>query len=158
MSDSGLNRVLSIPPAALRTVAYDFDGVIHRYGRGIHDGTCYDVPMEGALLGLNTTMQTRPVAVMTARPLDMVRDWFNVHAPSFPTYVDHGLHREWWDEMGTILLTNRKIVAMHYVDDRAIRHYDWTETLEMIGDWDAEYARRYALLAQMAAMDAEPCD
>ena len=32
----------------MRTVAVDFDGVIHKYSKGWHDGTCYDEPMEGA--------------------------------------------------------------------------------------------------------------
>jgi len=151
---TSLARVLSIPPAALRAVAVDFDGVIHAYSRGIHDGTCYDGPMAGALEALAALMRVRPVAVMTSRPLDMVREWFDQHAPSFPLYTDHGLHREWWDQLGTLLLTNRKIVAQHYIDDRAIRFYDWSETCEMIADWDAEYAKRYAQRAQ----EAEPCD
>jgi hypothetical protein len=31
-----------------QTGAFDFDGVIHRYGEGWHDGTVYDDPVEGA--------------------------------------------------------------------------------------------------------------
>jgi hypothetical protein len=161
MTDPSLRRVLDIPPLALRTVAVDFDGVIHRYGQGIHDGTCYDVPMPGALESLRELSAVRPVAVLTARPLGLVWEWFDRHAPSFPLYPDHGLHREWWDQLGTLLLTNRKIVAQHYVDDRALRFAagrdddgeEWAATLRRIAGWDEYYRARYAALAA----EAEPC-
>lgn len=154
-----LRRVLDIPDAALRTVAVDFDGVIHRYSRGIRDGTCYDDPMPGAIPAINELMRVRPVAVLTARPLGMVAEWFVVHAPAFPLYVDHGLHREWWSEPGTILVTNRKIVAQHYIDDRALRFHDapeygWDHMLAAVATFDEHYAARYA----QRAKEAEPCN
>lgn len=139
-------RVLDIPNIAFTAIAVDYDVPIHRYSMGFNDGTCYDGPTEGALVALRDWMRVRPVAVFTARPLDMVWDWFNVHAPSFPTYVDHGLHRGWWDELGTLLLTNRKIIAQHYVDDRALRF-----TPE--DGWDV-VTRQVAFLDEVA----KPCD
>lgn len=38
------------------TLAVDFDGAVHRYSRGRHDGTIYDPPIPGALNGLRQLM------------------------------------------------------------------------------------------------------
>lgn len=32
----------------IKTIAVDFDGVLHAYSKGWHDGTIYDKPVEGA--------------------------------------------------------------------------------------------------------------
>jgi len=153
-----LARVLNVPALALRAVAVDFDGVIHAYRRGIHDGTCYDEPMPGALDAIRDMARVRPVAVMTARPIGMVADWFDQHAPDIPLYLDPNLHREWWDELGTLLITNRKIVAQHYIDDRALRFTEnvdgWDGTMRRIRAWDGHYRARYRQLA----MEAGPCE
>ena len=31
-----------------KTIAVDFDGFIHKYSKGWHDGSIYDEPVEGA--------------------------------------------------------------------------------------------------------------
>ena len=33
----------------LRAIIFDFDGVIHTFDKGWHDGTCYGEPIPGAL-------------------------------------------------------------------------------------------------------------
>lgn len=150
-------RILAIPPLAFTTIAVDFDVPIHLYSQGVHDGTCYDGPTPGALETLAEWMRTRPVAVFTARPLDLTWEWFDRHAPSFPVYPDHGLHREYWDELGTLLLTNRKIVAQHYVDDRALRYTPeggWDVVRRQVAFLDQHYRELYTRRAR----EAEPCD
>jgi hypothetical protein len=157
-----LVRVLNVPALALRAVAVDFDGVIHAYRRGVQDGTCYDDPMPGALDAVRRMARSRPVAVMTARPIGLVAGWFDQHAPDIPLYLDPNLHREWWDELGTLLVTNRKIMAQHYIDDRAIRFgigrramaADWDDVPLVLAYWDHEYRERYA----RRATEAEPCE
>ena len=32
-----------------KNLAIDFDGVIHNFDKGYHDGTCYGDPIEGSL-------------------------------------------------------------------------------------------------------------
>ncbi|MFB4275740.1 hypothetical protein ACBJ59_10645 [Nonomuraea sp. MTCD27] len=41
----------------MATIAVDFDGVIHTYGKGWHDGSIYDEPVPGALDALRSLMK-----------------------------------------------------------------------------------------------------
>lgn len=34
-----------------------------------------------------------------------------------------------WNEQGTILITNRKLAAVAYIDDRAIRFTNWNQAI-----------------------------
>lgn len=153
---------LAIPVLGLRTVALDFDGPIHRYSRGIADGTCYDPPVAGALDTIRDLYRVKPVVVMTARPVGPVGEWFDQYAPDIAQYLDPGMHRQWWDELGTILITNRKVVAQHYVDDRAVRFaapsdasdadatMAWNGIRRAIAYYDGVYIQRHQARAQEA--------
>jgi hypothetical protein len=116
-------------PIAFNAVAIDFDGVIHEYSRGWHDGTTYDDPTDGAFDAIRDFMaERRPVVVFTARATWAVAEWFAVHAPDLRLHVDHLCTIEFWEHTDSVLITNRKVVAKHYIDDRAIRHVDWATT------------------------------
>ena len=50
-----MNKILSdlsVPPGfekELNNIAIDFDGVLHNFNKGFHDGTCYGKPIEGSI-------------------------------------------------------------------------------------------------------------
>lgn len=99
------------------TVALDFDGVIHKYSKGWHDGTCYDDPMDGAF-DFICRLRSRGynVVIFSARPKGDIGAWLIKHWPSVPPY-------------GNIPeVTNEKPIAVAYVDDRAIRFESWDQT------------------------------
>jgi hypothetical protein len=107
----------------VQTVAVDFDGVIHRYGKGWHDGTIYDEPMSGAIEGLKRLQQRYAVFVFTSREVEQVLPWLEgwgldvaADGPPWPTF---------WNSQEQILVTNRKLPAVAYIDDRAVRFTDW---------------------------------
>lgn len=138
----------SMPPAAFSTVAFDFDGVLHPYSKGWHDGTCYDPPAPEALDVVRQLMIIRPVAVMTARPIEPIGDWFDTHAPDIPYVLDQNMFFDHWGDRSTVLITNRKIVAAHYVDDRALRFahiggedYWWDTLIPALAHLDDLYAQ-----------------
>lgn len=150
--DPVITPVDALDPIAFTTVALDFDGVLHPYTKGWHDGTCYDPPTADAVRALDELMGTRPVAIMTARPLDPVGDWLDEHVPHIPYVLDYQMQFDHWADNTTLLVTNRKIVAAYYVDDRAIRFGQgrramadgWDDLTLVIDHWDGEYARRRA--------------
>ena len=59
----------------IKTVAVDFDGVIHAYGKGWQDGSIYDDPVPGAIEALRTLMSAYTVFVHTTRPPLPVGNW-----------------------------------------------------------------------------------
>src|SRR5687767_3473124 len=101
------------------SIAVDFDGVIHRYGKGWHDGSVYDEPMPGAREALARIHQRYRVVILTTR-------------------VNPGLHggdeqlasvEAWLERRGFVKgehydeVTHEKVPALVYIDDRAL-HFD----------------------------------
>lgn len=103
------------------TVLVDFDGVIHTYSRGWHDGTAYDVPMAGARRALaDMDADGYEVVIFSTRNGNDIADW--LQRWGFPAYR----------------VTNVKEPAVAQIDDRAIRFADWEQAA-------AELRERYAI-------------
>lgn len=145
----------------MRTVAVDFDGVIHADSEGWRDGSIYDVPMPGAVEGLRKLMEFYAVVVFTTREPEQVMPWLEglgfdvtIDERCGRCYGDGGLQDvdldgrpvagrtedpcracggsgvlTFWDAQGQILVTNRKLPAIAYIDDRAVRFLDWDQAL-----------------------------
>jgi hypothetical protein len=107
------------------TLSVDFDGVIHAYSKGWHDGTIYDGPVPGSLEGLKTLMDQDSVFILTTRDIGQVASWFLERRFS----VRVGYDGPFWNERGVLLITNRKLAATAYLDDRAVRFIDWKQAL-----------------------------
>lgn len=141
-----------------KTVAVDFDGVIHLYSRGWFDGTIYDPPVPFALEALTELRTNYAVFVHTTRPSVEVAGWlvrqfegrikcvtehpgeevtwslhdmtaFNKPPEVTGVSVQRGLGREFWDDQTKIFVTNRKLPAVAYIDDRGIRFTNWDKAL-----------------------------
>ncbi|WP_440063761.1 hypothetical protein [Streptosporangium sp. OZ121] len=115
-------------------VGVDFDGVIHQYGQGWHDGTIYDDPVPGAFDALRYLMQRHAVFIFTARDPIQVAVWIQARS-TIPVQVDnedmptpHG-ESHFWTQRGVLLVTRRKIPAIAYIDDRGIRFESWDQAL-----------------------------
>lgn len=107
-----------------KTIAVDFDGVIHKYSKGWFDGTCYDEPEEGAEDALRRLLKRGyKIAVFTCRAEDhdgvaSVYAWFRHFMPE--------LYNEYHEQ---IEVTDIKPKAIAYIDDRAIRFTNWKDVL-----------------------------
>ncbi|MEU1800852.1 hypothetical protein [Streptomyces sp. NPDC019937] len=111
------------------TYAIDFDGVIHAYSRGWADGTIYDPPIPGALDGLRALMKQNAVFILTTRDPGQVAEWLTSHGFTCRTAHDG----PFWDVRGVLLITDRKLAATHYLDDRAVPFENWDQALADLG-------------------------
>lgn len=125
------------------TVGVDFDGVLHGYSKGWKDGSIYDPPVPGALDGLRRLMDQYAVFIFTARAPQQVIPWLEGHG--FDCAHDDQRLR-FWNERGRLLVTQRKLPARAYLDDRAVPFTTWETALdELLPDWfERQIYRRIA--------------
>jgi hypothetical protein len=137
-----------------RTIAVDFDGVIHAYRQGWQDGSIYDDPHPGALDGLRTLMGHFAVFVHTSRNARQVAEWLADHG--IETCVEGQIHAPmtFWNDRDRLLVTNRKLPAWRYVDDRALLFTSWGQTLRELMPDEARDARTER--AKRALLEAWP--
>lgn len=120
-----------VPPGheqELNNIAIDFDGVIHTFDKGFHDGTCYGEPINGAKEALEKISKKFNIIIFsskvkTDRPLindktglELVSEWLEKH--NLKKYIKE--------------ITCEKPRAQYYIDDKAIEFNDWETTLKKI--------------------------
>ena len=128
----------------MKTIAVDFDGVVHAYSKGWQDGTIYDPPLPGSLEALTTLMETYAVFIHTTRDAGSVAGWLAERGFDTVLDIDGPTHpkREFWNEQGALLVTDRKLPAVAYIDDRGIRFRSWKQALAALAN--AENPREHA--------------
>lgn len=98
-----------------KTIAIDFDGVIHKYSKGFKGlDNAYDEPMEGtkeALIELKSRGYT--LKILSSRPKDVIVPWLKKY--ELDSYIED--------------VSNHKFPATVYVDDRGYQFNDWDATL-----------------------------
>jgi 5'(3')-deoxyribonucleotidase len=112
----------------VKSIAIDFDGVIHDAHQGWGDGTCYGDPLPGAIEAIKQLSQQYQVIIFTAkakpdRPLvdrktgvDLVKEWF----------VKYNI-------LDCITeITSEKPRAELYIDDNGYRFENWNDTLKFV--------------------------
>jgi len=109
-------------------IAIDFDGVIHNFDKGYHDGTCYGDPIPGSLEALKELSTKYRIIIFTAKAKS------NRPLVNGKTGVE--LVSEWLDEHGVLdcvsEITAEKPRAILYIDDNAYRFDNWSSTLNFI--------------------------
>lgn len=104
-----------------KTLAIDFDGVIHAYREGWKDGSIYDIPVHGAVKGLTRLQDAGYHIVIFSTRAD-------TPAGKASIYEWMKSHHFRVDEME---ITDRKAPAIAIVDDRAVRFTNWPDIAKL---------------------------
>ena len=117
-----------VPPGfenELKNVAIDFDGVIHTFDKGWHDGTCYGDPLPGSIEAIKKLSKQYNIIIFTAKV-----------KPSRPLVngkTGHELVMEWLDKHGVLdcvdEITCEKPRAQIYIDDKAYHFTNWKDAI-----------------------------
>lgn len=116
-------------PKNRETIALDFDGVIHKYSKGWHDGSAYDPPMDGAIEHIKKLMERYTVYVFSTRDPQQIQDWFGKYGEQIPTQLIPA-DQMFWVTPNVLGIARHKVVAYVWLDDRALRFE---------GDWNRAY-------------------
>jgi|TARA_R110002020_G_scaffold11386_14_gene42978 hypothetical protein len=126
-----------VPPGFendLNNLAIDFDGVIHNFDKGWHDGTCYGEPLPGALEAVARLAKSYNIIIFTAkakpsRPLvdgktgtELVSEWLEKH--NVLQFVDE--------------ITAEKPRSQVYIDDKGYHFQNWEDTLKYLEEKDGK--------------------
>ena len=119
-----------VPPGfenELNNVAIDFDGVIHNFDKGWHDGTCYGEPLPGSINAIKSLSKKYNIIIFTAKAK-------NRPLVNGKTGVE--LVKEWLEKYGLIdfvsEITSEKPRAKIYIDDNGYRFESWEKALNDI--------------------------
>ena len=112
-------------PEYKKTIAIDFDGVIHKYSKGWQNGKIYDDPIEGALEAIvELVNKNYKVVVFTTREYTgAVREWIITKLHECKAVKGKSF------DMKNFEVTNTKPPAIAYIDDRGIRFTNWKDML-----------------------------
>ena len=113
-----------------KNLAIDFDGVIHNFDKGYHDGTCYGDPIPGSLEALKELSKTYKIIIFTAKAKS--------NRPLVNGKTGIELVSEWLKKYGVLdcvsEITSEKPRAILYVDDNGYRFENWNSTISFIKD------------------------
>ena len=103
-----------------KTIAIDFDGVIHRYSKRWQGmDNAYDPPMDGAVEAIKRLKdEGYRLGGFSSRDVKVIGEWLLKY--NLDVYFAE--------------ITNTKIPAKIYIDDRAYHFESWEKTMEDLFD------------------------
>jgi hypothetical protein len=120
-----MNYIDKVNSEESKTIAIDFDGVIHSFEFGYHDGTIYGTPIDGSIESIKKIAEKYNIVIYTAkakkdRPLvngktgtELVWEWLEKYKIS--QYIKD--------------VTAEKPRCICYIDDKAIQFNNWAQAL-----------------------------
>lgn len=111
-----------------KTIAIDFDGVIHKSRKGFYDGTIYDDEVLDVCSSLEKLSKKYKIIIFTCKA--------NPNRPLIDNKNGIELITEWLEEKKLLKYIDKivwgKPNAKFYIDDKGIRFDNWINTLKKI--------------------------
>ena len=113
----------------MKTIVFDFDGVIHKGYKGWNDGSIYGEIDFELLNYIKELMKDYYIVISSNRPAKQIVDYMNdldcgIEFELFEKDLGKNMY---WNKNNVIGVTNEKAVGILYVDDRAFRYRSLTE-------------------------------
>jgi ribonucleotide monophosphatase NagD (HAD superfamily) len=111
-----------------KIIAIDFDGVIHSFEHGFHDGTIYGTPIQGSKESLELLSKEYTLILFTAKA--------KPDRPLVNGKTGTQLVWEWLEKYGIAdcihEVTAEKPRSFLYIDDNAYRFENWKDTTKYL--------------------------
>lgn len=128
----------------MATIALDFDGVIHAYSKGWQDGSIYDGEIEGWREYVGDLQKNGcSVAIMSTTEPEQIYLWLKERGVECEVMP---FEMKFWNRTDCIGITNRKIAAKMYIDDRAVKFNGSFDALENVVVFQTWQEKREAAL------------
>lgn len=137
-----------------KSIAIDFDGVIHSYENGWQDGSIYGKELPCVFECIQELMKTHTVFVFSARKPRQIKQWIRNRTMESGWYDNGGMEapmsehdwpkygftvqiipfwKKFWNKENVLGITGRKLVADIYIDDRGLKFEgDWLQTMDQL--------------------------
>ena len=110
----------------MKTIVFDFDGVIHKGYSGWKDGTIYgEIDIE-LIDYMKELMKDYYIVISSNRPAKQIVEHLNNMqlGVKFELFEKDMNNNMYWNKKDVIGITNEKAVGILYIDDRGYRYTD----------------------------------